>query len=261
LFSYPFVVWPACVLCCAGGVYNVVYAFGFGYGLSMTLNGVMALSQFDLHRFKPGDGRAMARIGHMLGYVAYGVRLFVFLFQRQMAPSFIDKAQQTQMKSDAMSMGTKSMISLFVGTLMASYHFGVYYHAKSVKRPTALTHVGIAGWVLGLVIESVADYQKSVAKAQNPGSFVSTGLYGFCRHPNYFGEIVYHVSMFATGVTSCDTWIEVLLSAIAPVLMTGVMIGATKGLEKRQIAKYGGIGAYELYRRTTPCLWPFFGGV
>eukprot|EP00470_Lotharella_oceanica_P017306 CAMPEP_0170190896 /NCGR_PEP_ID=MMETSP0040_2-20121228/50376_1 /TAXON_ID=641309 /ORGANISM="Lotharella oceanica, Strain CCMP622" /LENGTH=87 /DNA_ID=CAMNT_0010438861 /DNA_START=69 /DNA_END=329 /DNA_ORIENTATION=+ len=87
----------------------------------MTLNGVMAFVHFDQNRFKPGDGRAVARIGHMLGYVAYGVRLFVFLYQRQVSSSFSEKAQQTQAKSNTMSLGTKSMISIFVATLMASY--------------------------------------------------------------------------------------------------------------------------------------------
>ena len=54
-----------------------------------------------------------------------------------------------------------------------------------------LFFVGITLWVLGLIIEVTADVQKRVwrRKPENKGRFITTGLWSWSQHPNYFGEI------------------------------------------------------------------------
>lgn len=52
----------------------------------------------------------------------------------------------------------------------------------------------IIGWILwfvGFVIEAVADQQKLAFKnnTANKGKWCDAGLWGFTRHPNYFGEV------------------------------------------------------------------------
>jgi steroid 5-alpha reductase family enzyme len=56
---------------------------------------------------------------------------------------------------------------------------------------SVLAIFGMALWLSGFAIESIADYQKRVfRKENNPGeSFIHTGLWARSRHPNYFGEI------------------------------------------------------------------------
>jgi len=256
-FMYPAYVWPVCVACCMGGAYNVVYAFGFGYGLAMTANGVMGYIHFDPTRFKD-NWSVVTRYSHIVGYASYGVRLFSFLLQRHLSESYTTKAADMQQKSDKMTLGSKLFISLFVGSLMSLYHAGLYYHLNSKKSPTFVTYCGILLWMTGLAIETVSDQQKLTAKQYDPNSFVSTGLYSYCRHPNYLGEMMYHVGMFLNAAPSCQTWLEVLMSAAAPGAMTWVMFGATKGLESRQLAKYGKDMAYIAYKADTPSLFPRF---
>eukprot|EP00466_Bigelowiella_natans_P019563 jgi/Bigna1/144460/aug1.87_g19168 len=99
IMDYPGYVWPACILCCSGGLHNIVYAFGFGYGLSMAANGVMASLNFDITRFK-STGR-------------WG------------AASFTEKAADIQERSNKMALLAKASITLFVGTLMATYHVSI----------------------------------------------------------------------------------------------------------------------------------------
>mmetsp|Transcript_15435 Transcript_15435/g.21489 ORF Transcript_15435/g.21489 Transcript_15435/m.21489 type:complete len:170 (+) Transcript_15435:215-724(+) len=155
--DYPGCVWPVCILCCSGGLHNIVYAFGFGYGLSMAANGVMASLNFDQTRFKSTSAIA-SRVGHICGYVAYGTRLFIYLYQRWGAASFSEKAADIQERSDKMSLLAKASITLFVGTLMATYHFGLYFHVmKSNRRPSPVTWLGMTTWILGLVIETSND--------------------------------------------------------------------------------------------------------
>ncbi|MFD8768941.1 DUF1295 domain-containing protein, partial [Microbacterium oxydans] len=64
-----------------------------------------------------------------------------------------------------------------------------------------LTVVGIVVWALGMVIEIVADAQKSAFRAdpRNRDDFIRTGLWSRSRHPNYFGEIVIWVGVFVTA--------------------------------------------------------------
>lgn len=55
---------------------------------------------------------------------------------------------------------------------------------------TFLDFVGLAIWGTGFFLESIADYQMSQFKKrpENRGKVCRTGLWGYSRHPNYFGE-------------------------------------------------------------------------
>jgi steroid 5-alpha reductase family enzyme len=52
-------------------------------------------------------------------------------------------------------------------------------------------------WLVGLVIEVVADGQKAAFRkdAANKGRFIDSGVWAWSRHPNYFGEILVWVGV------------------------------------------------------------------
>jgi len=52
-------------------------------------------------------------------------------------------------------------------------------------------YVCIALWLFGFVVEVTADRQKTRFKndPQNKGRFITTGIWSWSQHPNYFGEI------------------------------------------------------------------------
>lgn len=56
----------------------------------------------------------------------------------------------------------------------------------------AFAIVGVVVWLAGFTVEVVADQQKSAFKGNpaNEGRFITTGLWAWSRHPNYFGEII-----------------------------------------------------------------------
>ena len=58
-------------------------------------------------------------------------------------------------------------------------------------------YIGVIMFIGGFAIEIVADQQKSAFRAipENRNKFITSGLWGKSRHPNYFGEI-----MLWTGV-------------------------------------------------------------
>lgn len=122
----------------------------------------------------------------------------------------------------------------------------------------ALAFAGIAVWVIGLVIEVVADMQKTAFKA-NPahrGLFISSGLWSRSRHPNYFGEIVLWIGVFlvAAPVLSGWQWVGILSPLVVVLLLTRV--SGIPLLEAKADRTWGGQDAYEAYKKRTPVLIP-----
>ena len=72
----------------------------------------------------------------------------------------------------------------------------------------AFAVIGICLWVLGFAIEVVADQQKKTFRRdnRNDGKFISTGLWAWSRHPNYFGEILLWMGIAVMGLPVLSGW-------------------------------------------------------
>ncbi|SIR96192.1 DUF1295 domain-containing protein [Microbacterium sp. RURRCA19A] len=118
--------------------------------------------------------------------------------------------------------------------------------------------VGIVVWIVGLVVEVVADLQKQAFRADpaNTGEFIRTGLWSRSRHPNYFGEILVWVGVFvvAAPVLQGWQWVAVLSPLFVILLLTRV--SGIPLLEKRADEKWGDRADYRAYRDSTPVLIP-----
>merc|ERR1711937_946523 len=60
--------------------------------------------------------------------------------------------------------------------------------------------MGIAAiWLFGFIMELEADNQKMALRSNpaNRNKFITTGVWKYCRHPNYFGEITMWVALAA----------------------------------------------------------------
>ena len=116
--------------------------------------------------------------------------------------------------------------------------------------------VGIAVWAIGILVEIVADRQKSAFKADpaNKGKFISTGLWAWSRHPNYFGEIVLWIGMAIVAFPVLEGWQWVTL--ISPVFVAFLLIKVSgiPMLEESADERWGGQDDYEEYKQKTPVL-------
>lgn len=121
-----------------------------------------------------------------------------------------------------------------------------------------LTVVGIVVWALGMVIEIVADAQKSAFRAdpRNRDEFIRTGLWSRSRHPNYFGEIVIWVGVFVTAVPVLVGWQWVALLSPLFVILLLTRVSGIPLLEARAEKKWGDRADYVAYRQQTPVLIP-----
>jgi steroid 5-alpha reductase family enzyme len=116
--------------------------------------------------------------------------------------------------------------------------------------------VGIAVWIAGFSIEVVADRQKSAFKRDpaNAGRFISTGLWAWSRHPNYFGEIVLWtgIAIMALPILSGWRWVTLISPVFVAVLLTRV--SGIPMLEARAEKRWGEEEDYQRYVDSTPVL-------
>lgn len=127
------------------------------------------------------------------------------------------------------------------------------------RRPIGwIAIVGIAVWVAGFALESVADRQKSAFRRNpaNEGRFITSGLWAWSRHPNYFGEIVLWtgIAVMAVPVLSGWRWITLISPVFVVLLLTRV--SGIPMLEVRADKRWSGDPAYEEYVSRTPVLIP-----
>jgi steroid 5-alpha reductase family enzyme len=116
--------------------------------------------------------------------------------------------------------------------------------------------VGLAVWAIGFGIEVVADRQKRAFRRHpgNHGRFITTGLWAWSRHPNYFGEITLWtgVALLAAPVLSGWQYMTLVSPLFVYLLLTSV--SGIPLLEARAEERWGGDPAYRAYRDRTPPL-------
>lgn len=72
-------------------------------------------------------------------------------------------------------------------------HLGLLYTNATLSPFARLAfYIGLALFLFGLIIETIADWQLSQFKnkQENLNKTMSDGLWAYSRHPNYFGEVV-----------------------------------------------------------------------
>ena len=130
--------------------------------------------------------------------------------------------------------------------------------SKTQSESYVLLIVGVAIWALGFTIEVTADVQKSRFKGNpaNKGKFITTGIWSWSQHPNYFGEIALWTGVAVAALSNFSGWQFVGL--ISPIFS---LILLTKGsgiplLQKKGQAKWGDDPAYQAYLKNTSLLVP-----
>ena len=128
-----------------------------------------------------------------------------------------------------------------------------------VREPLgAVGILGIVVWSIGILIEIIADRQKSAFREDpdNKGKFIKVGLWAWSRHPNYFGEIVLWTGMAIIAVPVLQGWQWATL--ISPVFVTFLLtrVSGIPLLEEKADERWGGQDDYEAYKRRTPVLIP-----
>ena len=120
----------------------------------------------------------------------------------------------------------------------------------------ALAWAGVVLWIVGFSIEATADAQKRAFKRKpaHAGRFITTGLWAWSRHPNYFGDITLWVGIALIAAETLSGWRWVTM--ISPIFVFVLLnfISGVPLLESRGKKRWGADPEYQAYKARTPVL-------
>jgi steroid 5-alpha reductase family enzyme len=236
---------------CAIGFYKFVYFMSVGYGLAV---GGIGAAIFIIALIRGNLTPVMAVLCLLL--LVYGIRLGGFLLVREIKSAAYRKTLNAQ-TGKPVPIFVKIFMWIFMAVLYVMETSAIWYReAAAPDGPQLTAWIGALIMLCGILLEALADRQKSEAKKIDPNRPAMDGLYKMCRCPNYFGEITFWTGVFISGwgVLKGGQWIVALLGYL---MILGIMISGAQRLEKRQNKNYGHMPEYQAYVEKTPILVPF----
>lgn len=230
-----------------------IYFFSIGYGLAISALSVATVVYFHDVMTLP--------IAVLCGVLfIYGIRLALYLFLREKRSAtykyiLYQPENTTKKPVFVMFMIWISCALLYVGQMSpATFYLYNRAHLLPVNEVWAWVGAGIAA--AGVLIEMIADAQKSAAKKVNARRFVDTGLYRIVRCPNYFGEVLMWTGSFIICFGSCCTVSQWIIASLGYIGIVYVMFSGARRLELRQTETYGKDPEFQAYIRKTPLILP-----
>ncbi len=150
----------------------------------------------------------------------------------------------------------QGIINFIVGS--ASYSVIKYNEFTVNSNSQYLVYIALFVAFVGLFFEVVGDEQLRQHISKKSGKLLQSGLWSITRHPNYFGEILIWIGLYASGVTLLFTKsvspIYYIVLAISPILMTTVLMRVSTPLLEKNMEKYD---AWEQYTKKVPMIFPW----
>jgi steroid 5-alpha reductase family enzyme len=142
---------------------------------------------------------------------------------------------------------------VFIVQGFAIWFISLPLQLSAVSGPTPrpllpVTMAGILVWLAGLGFEAIGDRQLRVFKADpaHRGVVMDRGLWGWTRHPNYFGDASVWWGLWLTTITGWRS----LTTALSPALMTYFLVSVTGARLTEKYMK-GRPGFAEYQQRTS----------
>lgn len=182
----------------------------------------------------------------------WGVRLSLYITIRHWGHQE-DHRYQTIRANNNPGFNFKSLYLIFILQAVLAWIIAMplFFSVTAENSFTHIDFIGIAFWLVGMIFESVADYQlwKFKKKPENAGKILTAGLWKYTRHPNYFGEFMIWWGYF------CFAWSAgAYFTVFSPIIMTFLLM------------KFSGVGlleqtmklrpGYEKYMKTTNAFFP-----
>lgn len=197
--------------------------------------------------------------------VTWATKLAGFLFFRAL-----------KVKKDARLTDTLSTTSGTVMFWTLSWVWGVVCSLPHTLGTTSSSpgnpvtvKIGACIYVVGLIIETVADYQKMLFKASNPGQFCNVGLWSISQHPNFFGNLLIFSGLFVMNASALvnpeattlfGKYQRVALSLLSPLFMFALFYGQASGSISNTVQmfedKYGKDAGFHDYVDNVPLIVP-----
>ena len=243
-----------CAVLCAVGFYKFVYFLSIGYGFAVAGGGIAV---FIMALVVRTEAPLWVFLVQAALFLAYGIRLSGFLLVREIKNAAYRKTlKEATGNEKKMPFFVLFTIWVCVAILYTAQVSPMLFRVTNNTTGVILPVIGFAVSVFGLILESIADNQKSAQKKENPDMVATKGLYKMCRCPNYLGEIIFWTGVFVSGMNTYSTVGQWITAIIAYICIVFIMFNGAQRLEKRQMARYGGNKEYNDYANKTPIIIP-----
>ena len=210
----------------AAGRHSVVDT---GWGLGFALVAIVAFTT------SAGHGDAGRRVLLVVTTVAWGVRLAAHIGWRSRGAGEDPRYAKMLAKAPG-SPAAYAFRKVYLAQGGLIWLISIPVQAGLFERGP-LGAVAVAGalvWLVGLVFESVGDWQLGQFKADpaNRGKLMDRGLWRYTRHPNYFGDACVWWGLF---LISLGSWWG-LLTIFSPAVMTYLLtLGSGKPIAEAHL--------------------------
>lgn len=141
----------------------------------------------------------------------------------------------------------------FLMILVATSSISLFALGNNFFLPIFLLGVFVA--LFGLFFEAVGDWQLKKFLDLKSGGIMTSGLWSYTRHPNYFGEVTFWWGIFIICISSLNPTL-IAISLISPFTITYLILYIS-GIPMLE-AKYIGNTEFENYKKKTNAFFPWF---
>ena len=246
---------------CSSGLISMFNAYDTGFPLSFAL-----LPMYNTISIWRGGAPLSVSILLYNGAVSlHGLVLSIYMIRRKNNAAFVESFDEHVInKSEAFSAMRDANILikivnwLGVATTIFLWNAIPYLYTLRGDGTSPSGLLGLSLISLGAVLQAAADHQKQSHKAvHGPDSFCKDGVYRICRHPNYLGEIIFHLGVLISGYSLFSSIPRWLIMGSVPLLMVPMMVFVTKDMADKQENKYASVPSFKDYQTSVSKLVPF----
>lgn len=190
--------------------------------------------------------------------IIWGIRLSWHIYARWSRTRGEDKryaAMRTQYKKKLGGVDGTMYVRVFVVQALLALVISAPVLVVNTSEPLALTWLSLTGalvWGMGFFFEAVGDYQLKSYLASQPKKppLMTTGLWKYTRHPNYFGEVTQWWGIFVIATMAPLG----LIALVGPLVIT-ILILFVSGVPLTE-KHFEGRPGWAAYKRRTSSFLP-----
>lgn len=190
--------------------------------------------------------------------IVWGLRLAAHINSRWSA-SLVEDKRYVSMREQYSKKRCGVAVNMYVRVFLVQAVLAVIVaipvivlNASQVMQFSWISFAGLFVWFVGFIFESVGDAQLKwhLKNPKNKGKLMTSGLWKYTRHPNYFGEITQWWGIFIIALTAPFWW----LSIVGPIVMT-ILLVFVSGVPMTE-KHFTGRPGWDEYKRRTSKLFP-----
>lgn len=200
-----------------------------------------------------GKGFSVQQIVVTMAIMIWGLRLGIYLFSRILITKTDDRFDD---KRNNPSNLIRFWILQILAVWLIMLPFSLYLTRRNTGNSGVFFYIGLAIFIIGLIIETVSDSQKFQfkKKQENKKRWMQSGLWKYSRHPNYFGEILVWWGLFIVVLPFLSGFSYLTILGPISITLLLLFVSGIPLLEKSADKKYGQDPEYVAYRDGTSLL-------